>query len=281
MSSAPTDPAFYDGVLAMAPRAGAKPEDLLWVWASEMSFNPSSPGKARTISALTHAVVPSLLTESEWQSLPTLSATEQLSFIERYFRQIHDQYLGRTFQDTFELYLANAAPGLLRRDGQYNAATVMYGNPDAPAGNVWASNWPLDNFPAARRQAALRGVPLSLDFGKLLVSEGVLKGWITLGDLRSFMQRPDVAVVAGDAIRRLRDERAQLQMQAVLEPASYVAPAPVAPYAPDASRSFGNPRAPIDTRVAPAAPSAASLPGLVGLGIIGIAAYLALRHFAK
>lgn len=279
--AAPTDPAFYDAVIPMALRLGSKPEDLLWIWASETGYDPALKGESRTISTLMHSgVVPSLLTEAEWGVLPALSPTDQLPFVERYYKVIHDRYLGRGFQDAFEAYLANAGPGMLRRDGQYNQASVLYGDPNEPAAGVWANNYPMDNFPVARQQATKRGVELTLDFAKQLVSEGLLKGWITLGDLKNFMMRGDVVALANDAIKRLHDERAQLQMQVILTPAGYMPPSS-APYTPDFSKSFGNPDAPIDTRVAQAMPRKRSLFSLPEVILVTGAVYLALRWLKK
>lgn len=287
--AAPTDPAFYSAVVPMAQRLDSKPEDLLWVWASETGFKSTDTGEARTISTLMHSgVVPSLLTQAEWDSLPTLGAAGQLPYIERFYKVLHDRYLGgRGFQDTFEAYLANAGPGLLRRDGQYNPNTTLYGNPDAPMSGSWSFNWPMDNYPVARQEAASRGVAMTVEFGRQLVSEGLLKGWITLGDLKNFMLRSDVTPIANDAIKRLHDAQAQAEMQAILTPVSYTTSAPSAPFVPSFGKSFANPAAPVDTRLAPSAPWSAAAPGkrsLFSLGevilVTGVV-YFALRWFKK
>ncbi len=266
---APTDPSFYTAVISMAQRLSSKPEDLLWIWASETAFNPTLDGGFRTISTLSHAVVDSgLLTQAEWDTLPTLTATQQLPFIERFYKVFTSRYLGgRGYEDAFEAYLGNAAPGLLRPDGQYNLSTTMYGDPNQPAHTgTWRDNWPMDSFPVARQQGASRGVKLTLPFGEQLVSEGLLRGWITLGDLKSFMVRSDVVAIAQAAIQRLRAAQAGT---------AYVAASDV-PYTPDFSKSFGNPQAPVDTRVAPAAPDARPALGLVEYALLGGVIYLAL-----
>jgi hypothetical protein len=277
MASAPTDPAFYQGVIAMAGRLGSKPEDLLWVWASESGFNPNPDptGASRTISTLMHPVVDAgILTQAEWDSLPGLTATQQLPFIERYYTKLRNDYIGRKFQDTFETYLANAAPGLLRHDGQYNPATTMYGDPNAPAHtSAWSSNWPMDNFPAASNTASSRGISGSAfnkEFALLLVSEGVLKGWITLGDLKSFMMRGGVAPLANAAIAQLR------LVQTGVTTAAYSSSADES-YAPSFGPSFSNPNAPVDVRVAPAVPTPRPLLTALEFGVIAMAIYFGLR----
>lgn len=287
--AAPTDPNFYLAVIPMAQRLGTKPEDLLWVWASETGFDPTLSGGSRTISTLMHGVVPELLTEAEWTSLPTLSPQQQLPYIERFYKLLHDRYLGgRGFQDTFEAYLANAAPSLLRRDGRYNQATTMYGDPNAPASGMWLTNWPMDNFPIARQQASARSAKLDLPFGQQLVSEGLLKGWITLNDLKSFMVRGDVVTIANDAVNRLH--AAQAGTAVALEgtaqsggitPAAYVNAGEPGGFAPDFSKSFGDPAAPIDVRVAPSAPQKRPLLGLAEMAFIGVGAWFLLKWLRK
>ena len=280
--AAPTDPAFYQAVIAMAGRLGSKPEDLLWVWASETGFNPNPDptGAARTISTLMHPVVDAgILTQAEWDSLPTLSATAQLPFIERYYKKLRDDYIGRKFQDTFETYLANAAPGLLRHDGQYNPATTMYGDPNAPAHtSAWSFNWPMDNFPAASNAASARGISGSAfnkEFGLQLVSEGLLKGWITLGDLKSFMLRGGVAPIANAAIAQLK-----LAQAGGVTTAGYSSSAEES-YSPSFGPSFSNPNAPVDVRVAPSVTTSRPALTLLELGVVVGVAYFGLRFMNR
>jgi hypothetical protein len=274
----PTDPAFYQGVIAMAQRLGSKPEDLLWVWASETAFNPNPDpsGNSRTISTLMHAVVDQgLLTQAEWDSLPTLTPAQQLPYIERYYKLLRDKYIGRNFRDTFETYLANAAPGLLRPDGQYNAQTTMYGDPNAPAHtSAWSFNWPMDNYPAAATAAAARGISgkaFNKSFAEQLVSEGLLKGWITLGDLKNFMLRPGVSSIANAAIAQLKTAQT-----GGVTPAGY-SPSAEEPYSPSFGQSFGNPNAPVDTRIAPAFPTPRPALSILELSLVAAVAYFGLR----
>jgi hypothetical protein len=291
----PTDPDFYSATDAMAGRIGAKGEDLLWLWASESGYDPTIgkpvpslkdpnvlvPGLYHTISTLNHGVVDSgLLTQAEWDSLPTLSATQQLPFIERLFSLIHKQYLGsRAFKGMFETYLANAAPGLLRTDGSYNPQSTMYGDPNQPAHtNAWEVNWPMDNYPVASDQATARGVPLTLAFGHTLVSEGLLKGWITLGDLQSFALRPSVGVMANPAILNLRSVRAGAGLAGTGVTVASTA-VDQSPYVPDMSAL--NPTAPIDTRVAPSRPTFRPVLTVPEFAVLALVTYFAVRWFGK
>lgn len=283
--SAPTDPGFYTDLATYARAWGMKPEDALWIWSSETGLDPSGSGSARTISTLLHGgVVPSLLSETEWASLPSLTARQQLPFIDRYYSQIHQKYLlGRDFKDTFEVYLANAAPGLLRVDGRYNPASVMYGSPDEPGNAVWIANWPMDNYPAALRS----GLPLTTDSAKLLLSEGKLKGYITLGDLRAFGLRQANSSIANDAINRLHDallnakaDQPPLTGNFAWVPTSYQPAGSPGGYTPDFSKSFSDPNAPIDTRVAPQ-PSSRSLLSLPEAGALAAGVWLFWRFFLR
>lgn len=282
-TGAPTDPNFYLRLANLFSGFG-RPEDFIWIWSSETGLDPTLSGGARTISTLLHSgVVPSLLSESEWASLPSLSAADQLPFIARFYQQIHDRYLaGRKLQDAFEVYLANAAPGLLRYDGRYNAQTVMYGSPQEPAGSVWAANWPMDNFPVASQQAAARKVALSLDLGKTLVSEGLLKGWISLGDLRSFGMRQGHGDIANQAINQYHQTLLRASQSAsppsasVVVPASYVPVGTPGGYQPDFSKSFSDPSAPVDVRVA-APPSPLQNVSFREALVLGVGVWLAWR----
>jgi len=274
----PTDPAFYQATQSLAQALGSKPEDLLWVWASETGYDPTLSGESRTISTLMHTgVVPSLLTEAEWQSLPTLTPAQQIPFIQRYYQKLVSSYLGgRAFQDTFEAYLGNAAPGLLRVDGKYNPKTVMYGDPNQPGSDVWAQNWPMDNYPVASQQAQARGAAISLDFGRQLLSEGLLKGWLTLGDLKAFMLRPSVGVFANPAIQNLHSVQAGAGVANASYNPSSSSSTTGAAWTPNGDQSFSDPNAPIDTRVAPAAPTPRPLFALSEIALVAGAAWLGI-----
>ncbi len=273
--TAPTDPQFYTDLAARFTAFG-KPEDFLWIWSSETGLDPTLSGASRTISTMMHdGVVPSLMTQAEWDSLPTLSAKDQLPFIQRYYQVIHDKYLFRRFQDTFEVYLANAAPGLLRPDGKYSALTVMYGNPQTPANAVWAANWPMDNYPVAPQQAAARKAAMDLTLGKTLVSEGLLKGWISLSDLKNFGLRQGNSAIANDAIKRYKDANAALQTIA-FDPSDGSAGG----YAPDFSKSFSDASASPDTRVAPQ-PSILQALTLKETVVLGVGIWLFWRYIIR
>lgn len=187
--SAPQDPLFYRDLDAMAQRVGAKSEDLLLVWSSESDLRSDLAGNSRTFSTLMHYIaVPSVMSEEEWQKLPTMTARAQLPYVEKAIYAPAHRALGRSFRNTFETYLANAASGMLRPSGGYSQASVMY------AGSNYPDNWPMDNAPAGVLAAQKAGVRITspratYEFAKDLVSSGALKGYVSLGDLEVFGKR--------------------------------------------------------------------------------------------
>lgn len=187
--SAPRDPLFYVDLDAMAQRVGARSEDLLLVWASESDLRTDLSGNSRTFSTLMHYIaVPGIMDEATWQKLPTMSARQQLPYVEKAVYAPAHRGLGRSFRNTFEVYLANAAPGMLRGGGDYNAESVMY------SGTNYPDNWPMDNVPAGSLAAQKDGVRITspretYEYAKDLVDRGVLKGYVSLGDLASFAKR--------------------------------------------------------------------------------------------
>lgn len=213
----PVDSAFYADLLAFGERTGVRPEDALFVWASETGLRPDLGGGSRTFASLSKSsAVPAVMPDSIWERLPFLSAREQLPYVEAaVFSPARKLIGGRAFRDAFEVYLASLAPGLLRSDGQYAAETPLY------VGKNYPDNWTMDNFPegvtAYQRwvhDAAARGEhDLSLRAAYLvardLVARGALKGFVSLGDLRNFAKRVHPArdavmgraLVALDAIR--------------------------------------------------------------------------------
>jgi hypothetical protein len=201
MVTAPIDPAFYADLIAFGQRVGVRPEDALFVWASETGLRTDLSGATRTFASLSKPLaVPAVMPESVWERLPTLSAREQLPYVEAaVFSPARKLIGGRAFRNAFEVYLATLAPGLLRPDGRYAVETPLY------VGKNYPDNWTMDNFPegapayqswirdaAARseRDLSLRAAyPVALD----LIARGVLKGFVSLGDLRNFAERVNPA----------------------------------------------------------------------------------------
>jgi hypothetical protein len=280
--SAPKDPLFYVDLDAMAQRVGAKAEDLLLVWTSESDLNTNLTGFARTFSTLLHSsAVPGMMSEATWQQLPTMTARQQLPYVEKIYAGAH-KTLGREYRNTFEVYLTNAAPALLRPDGNYNPSTVMY------EGSNYPDNWPMDNrdtwLPVAYRDHVNVTSPRdSYDYAKTLVSRGILKGYVSLGDLQKFGERVLTAASGGQATSgtfhtALAYLDAVRKTTALGMPASIVAPpgategaegiehAAGVSMAPGYQPNFDAfpPGAPIDTRVASPEKARKDLPAKAG-----------------
>lgn len=303
MSDVPTrDAQFYAALDAMAQRVGAKAEDLLLVWSSESGLRTDLAGAARTFSTLMkYSAVPTYMDDDTWERLPTMSAAEQLPYVEAAIYAPAHKIVGRPFRTTFETYLANAAPGLLRSDGQYNPETVMY------EGRNYPDNWPMDNAPAGQLAAKADGIVIrsprgTYDYAKTLVDRRILKGYVSLGDLRNFgkrlLQGSEIFTTALGYLRNVRDnQRAGLApnvdppMSGFLtwKPSDAVGAAPAPSYTPDFDAFPVG--APIDTRVAsptkarrdmPASGNVASRglelwPVAIGGGIAAIAAWWVSR----
>jgi len=302
-AGAPTDPQFYVDLDAFGQRTGIKPEDALFVWASESGLDPTLSGNSRTFSTLMHYVaVPNVMSEEVWQRLPAMSHREQLPWVESGIYAPARRILGRAFNSAFEVYLANAAPGLLRRDGVYSDASPMY------IGGNYPDNWTMDNYPAGVQayskwyaDAKARGQKTSLraaySVASDLIDHGVLKGYVSLGDLKNFAKRllGRGAPIAQDAIQKLnavRASKAQGRPPTITSgafyspgelgafvmtgrtsptgPASPAAAIPTAPapsrhlYVPDFDSAF-RPNAPVDTRVATVAEAKAKTPSLASV----------------
>lgn len=197
-AGAPQDPQFYVDLIKFGQRTGVRPEDALYIWTSETGLDNamSLPG-SRTFSALMHYIaVPNVMSEAIWQRMPSLSHREQLPYVESaVFTPAHRMIGGRPFNSTFEVYLANAAPGLLRTDGRYSDATPMY------IGSNYPDNWTMDNFPAASGKggSSLRG---NYDVALSLIDQGVLKGYVSLGDLRNFAKRLTSSTSSSDVFHQ-------------------------------------------------------------------------------
>lgn len=270
--SAPRDPQFYVDLDAMAQRVGAKAEDLLLVWTSESNLDPTLHGNARSISTMLQPLVISAFGRDVWDRLPSMSATEQLPYIEKLVYAPAHKAIGRNFRTTFEVYLSNAAPALLRSDGNYNPQSVMYEGANYP------DNWPMDNMPAGANAAKADGVALSsprgtYEYAKTLIDRGVLKGYVSLGDLANFGKRLLHGGPTFDqAVSYLRNVRANvaagdapsvdppLSGDMAWQPASFTggaAPA-MSGYAPDFDAFPAG--APLDTRVASPAKARKDVP---------------------
>lgn len=247
---APKDPNFYVALDAMAQRVGAKAEDLLLVWTSEsdlradLRWPPPSGDASQTFSTLMkNVMVPNAIDAATWARIPGMSHVQQLPIVERCVYAPAHRTLNRMFRDTFETYLVNAAPGMLRPDGNYNPRSPMY------VGENYPDNWTMDNAPAGLNAALKEGIRLgpksrdSYDFCKELVARGVLKGYVSLGDLQTFGKRILSSAALGGgtfstAVGYLNNVRAAISHGAAPTIESQDYPAPASPVQAPSSEGY-------------------------------------------
>ena len=319
--SAPTDLTFYVALDAMAQRVGAKAEDLLLVWTSEsdlradLRWPPPDGDASQTFSTLMkNVMVPNVIDRATWARIPSMSHVQQLPIVERAVYAPAHAKLNRAFRDTFETYLVNAAPGMLRAVGAYNPRSPMY------VGENYPDNWTMDNAPAGLNAALKEGIRLgpksrdSYDFCKELVARGVLKGYVSLGDLQVFGKRILSSAALGQGTFATAIDLLNQARHAATPAASSETPSPETheeetffdlpltgeavvkgsptPYKPDFDSSVSS-GAPVDTRIATPEQAKAKMPShaggsspnslswpVIGLGIatgVGIAVALSRK----
>ena len=216
---APADLGFYSDLIAVGARTGTKPEDALFAWSDASNLRTDLAGPARTFAALPEGLmVPSFASAKTWAEFPEMTAREQLPYVQAASLGPARKLAGGRDLDAFETYLATLAPALLRPDGRYCASTPLY------AGSSYPENWTLDNFPAGllayrkwATEAASHGQDTSIRAAYSaccpdLIARSILKGYVSLGDLRSFAKRvaPGRDVVYSDALKNLDAVRAAL-----------------------------------------------------------------------
>lgn len=253
--TAPKQPGFYVDLDMMAQRVGARSEDLLLVWSSE-GFPTGAAGYYRTFSTMGKSLALPVIGQAVWEKLPTMTAQQQLPYVEKVIYVPAHQILGRSFRNAFETYLANAAPACLRKDGAYNLLGAMY------AGGNYPDNWTMDNTPVGVQHALADHVSLSslraaYPYAIKLVEAGLLKGYVSLGDLAAFASRVlQGSGIFSQAIEYLNNVRDNVA--AGLDPSiapvpsdrlNYVQASYQTAYTPDLTGAF-SPAAPISTPVA-------------------------------
>lgn len=287
-AGAPTDPLFYVDLDAMAQRNGFRAEDALYIWNSESgldsqlaAYDSSGSLITATFSTLMRGTAVPVIGEDTWAKLPTMTHRQQLPIIEQVvWVPAHRSIGGRTFRSTFEVYLANAASGLLRPDGIYDDKSPMY------IGSNYPDNWtmertdPNDNTttaavdaytawvraqPKGARTSLRAAYPIAQD----LVGRGLIKGYVSLGDLRYFAKRlAGGSTIFNTAVAYLNAVRASVaagqapSVQGPLtgglawQPASLTTPT----YTPDFDSQFAPPGTHVDTRVATPSAAHAAVP---------------------
>jgi len=186
---------LYSSLDEFGSRVGVRPEDALFVWASETKLRPDESGSIRSFAGIPASRAVGVIPKSIWDAIPDMTPSEQLSYVESVIFLPAKKILGRPFANAFEVYLATLAPGLLRPDGRYSVETPLY------TGRSYPDHWTMDEFPtgleAYRVWACGRsGESTSIrsaypPVATALARNGRLKGYVSLGDLRAFAKRSD------------------------------------------------------------------------------------------
>lgn len=214
----PDDPEFYVDLMALSKALKFDPIEALIIIASESNFNPdtisagkeiatSGPLKGRDVMprgliGFTKDTVPSIMTPSEWEAMPKMTARQQLPFVAKVLQAASDRTGNRPYGSGIDLYLATAAPAARTQSGRYNLARTMYAGPN------WQSNFGLDFGPPLNARGIYAGPSAGeyalhhketekygttaasrLAYAKDLAEKGIIKGRVTLGDLQRWVER--------------------------------------------------------------------------------------------
>jgi len=218
----PEDPQFYLDLKAASERFGFDPKSALIVIASESNFKTGFHGDKPAISAsgpyaghdtrprgligFTYPFagsdpVKSVYSLEEWDAMPSMTQTQQLEIVSRFFDRVKVMTAGKPLRSIYDLYLAAAAPSLITWSGKYDMKSPLY------QGDNWASNLGLDAGPPFKPN----GVPVGdtflsyaykrgdlpklktqadkLAYAKDLVQKGIIKGFVSMGDLLRHVDR--------------------------------------------------------------------------------------------
>jgi hypothetical protein len=199
---------FFIDIQQTAKHLGVLPEDLLVVMAGESGLNPHmNTGGGHGLISLTQAAAGGAGV-ANLDQFSAMNGESQLPYIENYFRSAS---AGFPYRNAFDLYFAEAATGTYanyRKRGYADANEIMY------QGGAWANNPGLDNYPILTQR---HGDEISRDLKSLGYTatmakwsaigkaEGILKGYVTVGDFVRYAK----AVIARsnwrDGVRRLRN----------------------------------------------------------------------------
>lgn len=169
----------------MAERLKMSPADLLIVLYAESGLHPgaSNPGPPPNIAVGLNQIVASTakamgMTEAERLSMLHMSVSEQLPYVERYFKHIPWVAAGHAFESAAQIYVANFAPAFLSRGS--DPSTVLYA-----------------------RGTSGRAYDLNSGF------DVEKKGTITVGDLARALARRSREGIFLSALQMLRDVTGQ------------------------------------------------------------------------
>lgn len=218
----PDDRQFYLDLKAASEAFEFDPKSALIVIASESNFrtgyhgdNPAVPTsgpyaghdtRPRGLIGFTYPFagsdpVKSIYSLEEWDAMPSMTAREQMEFVSRFLQRVKVMTAGKPLRSIYDLYLAAAAPSLITWSGKYDMRSPLY------QGSSWETNLGLDAGPPfkpngvpigdtflsyAYKNGELGKVQTKADkiaYAKNLVEKGVIKGFVSMGDLLRHVDR--------------------------------------------------------------------------------------------
>jgi hypothetical protein len=234
-------PEFWRELVKTSRRIGTNPEDLAAVFWAESAFDPGATAVrqgrvvAKGLNQLTEATLPGIgMTKSQWDTMENMSGTEQLPWIEKYYKAAARMGNVDSWQSATQLYVANFSPAYLSKatspdavlykkhkdDGTLNPAytmnigldrkrkghisvgdltkSVMHGVPDFIKNKIKEAEAELSGEDPEDEEAPEEsgGILASVErlIKKLLANDGVLTRMVKNSILESSLPRSDVLI---------------------------------------------------------------------------------------
>ena len=142
---------FWDEFVRMSRRLNAKPQHLAAVLWSESGFDPAAQAErqgrvvAKGLNQLTLAALPVIgMPKSLWDRLETVSAIDQLKWVEKYFKAVSSMGNIKDWKSPTQLYVANFAPSYLNKASNPGAVLYKKYNEDGSLNPSYTMNAGLD-----------------------------------------------------------------------------------------------------------------------------------------
>lgn len=191
-----------------AKQTNTDPRDYLVVFASESMLDPATTKGTPFHGFNTmgkQSAVDVGLDPDFWEWLPDLGAEDNMRASMQFFLENLRRYRRNGFANALDAYLFNFAPSIWATNA--GPDTVIYQAPSA----AYYANATMDNFPALSDLAQSEKIAFknSKDIAaaaKLALERGgILKGKITLADLRAFLMRPGAQSIWQPHVDRLTE----------------------------------------------------------------------------
>lgn len=189
-----------------AKQTSTDPRDYLVVFASESMLDPSTTKGTPFHGFNTmgkQAAVNVGIDPDFWELLPDLGPEDNMRASMQFFLENLRRYRRNGFANALDAYLFNFAPSIWATNA--GPDTVIY---EAPS-SAYYENATMDNYPALANYALANKIAFktSKDVAatakQALEQGGILKGKITVADLRAFLMRPGASAIWRPHVDRL------------------------------------------------------------------------------